>query len=1424
MTAHHAHYRATPGGVIVGAAMAAAVCGFCAGPALAQAEFPEAPDPPPRIVEAPDLPPDIAGAPGDSDRPRDESPSRLDVYLDDSLEAADEIARARGLASRGDWHGAAEVLQRVSDTLGSKLIRVGPELFVGIRAHVNDLLCDWPAAGQAAYRAMFDAELTARLESDPANRDLSRLLPLFEQYFCTTGAADLADTIGQIALEAGDFALAERVYSAVVERHPERARYAAPYGAMRDVLGLLQGRSDVVRSEAHVKLRWMGQDLSVGEVADRIGAESWKGGPPATDDWPMFGGDASRNRKIDRDIDELALIWRFETGGGDDRGGRDFAGGGDGPQPFMNAVVSEGLVIAQSGRELYAVDRDRGELVWQFRPDEGEPGEQIAADDTPWGWSAPTIHNGWVFAALPGRVTPYFGFEGPSDSTELVSVDAATGGERWRITRESLGPEGDDISFDPAMLARNDSLYVVGRRRRAFGFEDCYLYCFAASDRRLKFRTHLGSASTGTFAARQATMAIPAMDGDDVYVGTNLGTIADVSAHTGAIRWLRRYARGRIELDRRRGRSLRDVPPWQHNPVVLDADRVICLPIDALELIILDARSGAVLRTHPIEELGGAVSLIGADDGAVYTVGQSVTRFDPSEGTVRWSRALLGESPLRGRATRAGSNLLVPTAMGLTVCAMADGGVSTLAWRRDGGSGNVVAMPDAILVAEVGSISAYQRRSAIWARLKKAMDASPDDPMPALELARVALSGGHADEAMGALREAVRRGGDFRVPIEPRIKSALFETVDGFVTTLSGTDGLTPERLDVLFDYASQCAPDEASHLAYRLRFAPLFESRGLPDRSIHLYQQILRDRTLRMFSTSDERTAGESPGALAEARIAALIEKHGAPIYAPFEQEAQQWLADAEASGDAQRLDRLLATFPNSQAARRALIVQADLLSGAGDHEAAARRLVLAFHRRAVRSEGPALIKRIADAYEQAGKLKHAYRWLTKAARDFPGALVEHQDARLTFLDYRKRLDGVRAMVEPSRPNVELPLGDEVVRAFPDGVALLSPRFDRDPRTSWRRAYLYVDGAIRAMDPTLTTPLWPAPAPVRISPDLLFATDELAVLATTFEVFALSARTGERLWTRGEYPATLGDADADWEDSPALRWFALTDDRLLTVRDDGVFSLISVADGALVWVQPQRIAPAGTVGLGDAWVVYHTLEADGKRAAVCLLSAEDGTWQGLIQTEEERTVQDVFITLDGQVIMSTTESISAYDLDSRELRWKTDSAGRIRPDSVAIDLDAIYYSDDGHTVTCISLEDGRDVRWRSEPMTTGRRRGMGLDLVDGHVIATTRTSVFAVDGRSGATLWNGTTPTRARFVRRFISRAYVAAIHLPADEHDEPGAVFFYDHRNASGVVPRDGGVRALGPINEDRADAILLLDGALLIQVGSSIHVWHH
>ena len=49
-----------------------------------------------------------------------------DVYVNDSFEAADALARAKALTGHGRWTEAAELLQRTLETIGNKLVRVAP--------------------------------------------------------------------------------------------------------------------------------------------------------------------------------------------------------------------------------------------------------------------------------------------------------------------------------------------------------------------------------------------------------------------------------------------------------------------------------------------------------------------------------------------------------------------------------------------------------------------------------------------------------------------------------------------------------------------------------------------------------------------------------------------------------------------------------------------------------------------------------------------------------------------------------------------------------------------------------------------------------------------------------------------------------------------------------------------------------------------------------------------------------------------------------------------------------------------------------------------------------------------------------------------------------------------------------------------------
>ena len=173
--------------------------------------------------------------------------SYSDVYLNDSFEAADAIAEARTLAGRGQWSEAARMLQQTSENAGDKLVRVAPGYYVGIRDHINMIIAGWPEAGINAYRALFEREMRESLSSPWVSRALHELLPLFDRYFCTAPAAELADTIGQLAIESGDLALAEYVYRRVLDNHPDGPGYAPRYEAMLRLIAAMRGEGEADR-------------------------------------------------------------------------------------------------------------------------------------------------------------------------------------------------------------------------------------------------------------------------------------------------------------------------------------------------------------------------------------------------------------------------------------------------------------------------------------------------------------------------------------------------------------------------------------------------------------------------------------------------------------------------------------------------------------------------------------------------------------------------------------------------------------------------------------------------------------------------------------------------------------------------------------------------------------------------------------------------------------------------------------------------------------------------------------------------------------------------------------------------------------------------------------------------------------------------
>ncbi len=1345
------------------------------------------------------------------------------IYVNDSFEAADAIQRARKLTQRGDWEGAARLLQETSDSSGDKLVRVLPGSYVGIREHIGRMIAGWPEVGLAAYRSIYEGKLQSALTDLGERPTVGELLSLFDRFFCTELALELADKIGQLVVESGDLAAAEHVYRRALEEHPSAHRNAQHLRAMLVVLSLMRGDYDVPPSEADTLIHWMGSDRTLREVAQLVREGFSMGRLGATpDSWPVFGGNSERNRRSPTTVNELGLLWRvapFESAYADS----------DEPDTLMGyrskreraqrltsqPVAGLGLLFIQRFREVVALHVKTGAVAWRFRADSTGSGTLRYTEEQPPGWDAVTLYEDRLYVSLPGEALPYYSYESVRAPAELACLDAKTGRPVWRLDQQVIEEEFAEVAFDSSPLVRQGRVFVVGRRRRSFGFEDCYLYCFDVDTGTSIYRTHLGSASTGAFGSRQATKSIATMHGDTVYVCTALGTVAAVSGTTGSVQWLRLYERNHGSSNLSAGGA----KPWHYNPVIWSAGRLFVLPSDGAALMVLSADNGSILRSVPAASIGHMRTLLGVDGDVVCGVGGEVACYDLTTHALLWSAEPADGAAAHGRGIWSGDRLLIPTDHGLSAFAATDGRQTLARWNAGGDGGNVLALPGQLIVVGADNIAVYVRRADILNALREQMSASPSDPLPALELAEVALSNKEFPDALAVLDSAVRRAEKLGNRLDSSLQRRLFDDLLVCAEQLSAHSLLDPETLKKLFADASQFPPDPAANLAYRFRFATLFEKHNEPARAVLLYQQILRDRLLRELPRDATRKRSESAGTHAERQIDALIRVHGIAIYEPFESEASGLLERGRNTRSVAILARVVTTFPNSQAAPRALIAQGEILANEAHGGEAARLFARALHDYPEQVDGSDLLRRIADAYEAAGMRKQAYRWLTKASRKHPSVRFEFDGRFVTFREYRRRLADVRELVEPSYADVTLPLDHHYERTPGGAIRLLRPRVSHAPRADWSRFFLDTPEGIRAFDSQTGTELWPRPAAVAGEAELLLAGGSLAIFATPYEVFGLEISSGARRWSRGNVPPALDEPEADWEDGEAIRAYTLDDHRIVTIRDNGQLECVAYESGKVLWTRNPRPAPLGLWLLNDSWVVYHVIEND----APVVYLADAGTGERLhtIDTGEKRSLEAVFATIDGQIVVVNSQSISSFEPETGTRRWRMPVHGRVRGEAVHLDVDTLYFSDNDRTVKSIRLDDGR-VAWESERLIPRSHDDLSVALAGGSVVVSSSTSISAVDAVAGLTLWRGTTPENSRFVSRLLTRSYVVAIDVPDEKEQRESVAYFYDHRNASGIIPRNGGVHRLGKLEDIRE--ILAVDGGILIQTGTTIQAWVH
>lgn len=1394
-----------------------------------------------RAIVAMALPIWLAAAPavpaqeGDVQRPPD-GPARADgdypdIYINDSFEAVEVLESAERLVQRRGWSDAARMLDGAVARYGDKLILQAPGRYRPVAMRAREMIGSWPPAGLAAYRELFEVQARRRFEVAADARDVGLLCDLLERYYCTETGIEIADTLAQVSVEAGAFAQARALYQALLRDHPEvRASPGRIVGRLA-VVCALAGDAEAARrwtrqageTDLDPTLRWMGQVQPLTVVVEGVLADPPAAAPAQRPfEWATFGGGNHRNGAVSFHVDEAASFWRFDgVGLGSPRV---FASDAR-PMGFqralesgrfltMNAVIARGMVFVHDAFSAQALRADNGARAWTFSPFDQDTAYYGDTEESTVQWYGATHCDGRLYAVFGREAVSFYNNRAMGRPSTLVCLDADSGREVWRTRNTGFDEAFSRCVFDPALVVSNGKVFAVVRRRRSFGFEDCYLCRFDANTGRVEFQTYLGGASTGGFGFRRATMSVPTLVGGDVIVASNLGTVAAVNAQSGRVCWLTLYRRepGGQWNDSGRGA----VAPWHYNPVLADGDLLVCYPLDSDALLLLDVGTGAVRETLPAASLSDAVSILGVREHVLYGLGDTVFAYDLARRQQAWSTPLPPDEQLYGRGLLTVDRLLVPTRARLCNYTLDGELCGTIPWEFSKDAGNVLATPDRLIITGNSRVSAYARRREVWARLRERMAAAPEDPAPALDMAEVALRGNDPEEALASLEEAIGRARGFTAIVEPELKRRFFDDCLALAEkTGAGESPALGTAIRVL-GYAAQCAPDFDGEVNYRVRLATLHLRADNPAAAVELYQQMITDRSLRSAATVSASAGRETAGAMSRREIDRLIELHGRKVYARFDALAREWLDAGIRGDDLALLERVVGTYPNAQAAPPALIESVRILRKADRPFEAVRRLSVAYRRYGDAVDAPRVMRLIADCYADAGRPEAAWCWLTKAMRRYPTALVEADGRQVSFVEYRAWLGDVRARVEPSLPVMHLPLEQGFVRTFDSSCYLLDPRFANRPQTAWDAYYVYSDARIHLFDAVDNRARWNEPAACRMKPELLSATDRRAVFTTRHQVFALDPHDGRRVWEYGAYPADLADELTDHEMFASFRVHGVGRNHVVSFQDNGLAACVDLTSGAVVWERSSDLRATGPVALSDLWVAYAALR--GGEDVHCILDLDTGEPLNIIGPHDRRRAERMFASIENLLVV-TAQSILLVDPFTADLLWELNRDRHILSETVCVDLDGVYFSDDGRHAVKIGVENGKPLWW-SDRLPVRVSDGISMAVNGDRLVVSTERSLDAMDAFDGRLLWKGTIPPNTRFGERFLTDSYIVAIDSVVRQAEAPYRAYLFDHRHSEGRIAAECEILELGAF--DDVKHITVRDNAILLATDNAIHGW--
>ncbi len=330
-------------------------------------------------------------------------------------------------------------------------------------------------------------------------------------------------------------------------------------------------------------------------------------------------------------------------------------------------LVVDNLVVWHDAERVYAFDLKTGKPAWlraepkQFKPgqiygprlEKGTPGDATLYSRT---LGVPrhtlSVYGKQVFARLGSQATSWPNESAPDRAGSIIGLDLA----RQGLLTCEIKPDSERWSFEGPPLFDGAYLYVAMRYNDAR--PQSHVACYepqANGTATLRWRRLICAAeSPGRGSVEEITHNLLTMIEGRLYLNTNLGAVACLTADDGRLQWLTTYRRARRTDPS--AHYFRDL-----NPCVYERGTLFVAPSDCPSVLAIDAVTGQLRWASP-SRLSDIVHLLGVAHGQLIAGGKQLWWLDAETGkVVQHFPDNLTQSLGYGRGLLVGDSVVWPT-------------------------------------------------------------------------------------------------------------------------------------------------------------------------------------------------------------------------------------------------------------------------------------------------------------------------------------------------------------------------------------------------------------------------------------------------------------------------------------------------------------------------------------------------------------------------------------------------------------------------------------------------------------------------------------------------------------------------------------------------------------------------------------------